>query len=277
VERGTRNQEPDDVLSALALLRGRLGPCADRISWFPEIGSTNDEALLRAEAGAPEGVVIVADAQTRGRGRLGRTWVSPPGAGIYASVVLRPARHTSLLTLAAGVAIADAIQASTGLCTILKWPNDIYVPMDESIGRKLAGILVEAGTSRTGGATSVSGPYAVLGFGINVQPAAYAVDVAGRATCIERELGRTVDRGLVLADCLAAIWRRYEDLQNGRADDVLAAWRTRAASTFGRAVRWDEDGGVASGVADGIGPDGALLVRAGSGLRRIMAGEVRWD
>jgi BirA family biotin operon repressor/biotin-[acetyl-CoA-carboxylase] ligase len=90
-------------------------------------------------------------------------------------------------------------------------------------------------------------------------------------------LGRTVDRALVLAESLAAVWRRYEELQNGGAGDVVAAWRSRAASTFGRSVRWDEGDDVASGVADGIGPDGALLVRTPSGLKRIMAGEVRWD
>jgi BirA family biotin operon repressor/biotin-[acetyl-CoA-carboxylase] ligase len=87
-----------------------------------------------------------------------------------------------------------------------------------------------------------------------------------------------VDRGLVLAECLAALWRRYGDLQAGRAGDVMEAWRARANSTFGRRVEWDAGNGrVASGVAEGIDRDGALLVRTASGVMRIIAGDIRWD
>ena len=111
------------------------------------------------------------------------------------STLTRPAAHAvGLLTLAAGVAIAEGIQAATGLQPQLKWPNDIYME-----GRKLAGILAEAGTSSAGV------QYVILGCGINLMPAAYPPDVAARATSIESELGRPIDRGLLLVQCLTAL------------------------------------------------------------------------
>src|SRR5215216_5696293 len=122
---------PPDLGEALTRLAPRLGIFASRLLFYPEITSTNDVAASLAEDGAEEGSVVVADAQTAGRGRLGRSWVSPAGAGIYASVILRPdAQVAPLLTMAAGVAIADAIEAATGLAPHLKWPNDVVI--DES-------------------------------------------------------------------------------------------------------------------------------------------------
>lgn len=252
---------PEDLTAALALAGARLDLFSGKVRWFPEVGSTNDIATMLAERGAEEGVVIVADQQTAGRGRLGRTWASPPGAGIYMSAVFRPSpRAAGLLTIAAGVAVADAILLATGLDVQLKWPNDVYVA-----DRKLAGILAE-GAPR----------YVVLGIGINVLPAAYPPDVARRATSIETELGRPVDRGLLLAECLAALALRYGEisLQDGRG--VIAAWRKRAASTLGRRIEWDAAGQSRRGLVDGIDEDGALLVRSESELIRITSGEVRW-
>lgn len=246
----------------------RLGRFARRVLWYAEIASTNDIAMALADSGEPEGCVVVADSQSAGRGRLGRTWVSPPGAGIYASVILRPSLVVApLLTLAAGVAVADGIEAATGLRAQLKWPNDVVI--GDSGGRmirKLAGILAESS------APSV----VILGLGINVMPAAYPPDVASRATSIEGELGRPADRGVVLAECLAALEARYRELQASRVDEVVSAWRTRASSTFGRKVEWDAGGTMQQGVAHDVDEDGALLVRAGGGVVRVISGEVRW-
>ena len=137
---------PDDLATALAMAGDRPGMFGRRVLWYAEVGSTNDVAATLADRGEPEGTVVVADAQSAGRGRHGRAWASPPGAGLYLSAVTRPAAHAvGLLTIAAGVAIADGILAATGLQPQLKWPNDIY--MDR---RKLAGILAEAGTSSAG-------------------------------------------------------------------------------------------------------------------------------
>jgi BirA family biotin operon repressor/biotin-[acetyl-CoA-carboxylase] ligase len=261
---------PHDLARALAQGGARLGPLADGLSWFAEVSSTNDVALARADAGAPEGTVIAAEAQTRGRGRLGRAWASPAGAGVYASVILRPATHASLITLAAGVAVADGVEAATGLRVCLKWPNDICLPGPAGPGRKLGGILTEGGSS-TGGAV-----YVVVGLGINVRRSPHPPGVALRAVAIEEELGRPVDRDLVLVESLAALWQRYTELRSGRAAAVLEAWRGRARSTFGRRVEWGVPGGSTCGVSEGIDDTGALLGRTPSGVVPIISGEVRW-
>lgn len=256
---------PDDITEALARAGTRLDLFQRRVSWYDDVGSTNDIATAAATRGAPEGVVVVANAQSSGRGRLGRSWASPPGAGLYVSVVLHPPRETlPLVTIAAGVAVADGIEAATGLGTSVKWPNDVYAG-----ARKLAGILAEAGSSATG-------EHVVVGFGINVQSAALPAEVAGRATSIERELGRSVDRGLVLAECLAALASRYQTLMRGAGDEVIAGWRARAAPHLNRQVEWDAEQGARRGIAHDIDPTGALLVRADDRIVRVISGEVRW-
>jgi len=257
---------PSDITDALARAGSRLGPFGNHLSWHEEVGSTNDLAAAAAEAGASEGLVVVANTQSLGRGRMGRSWSSPPGAGLYVSVVLRPGGSAlRLLTIAAGVAIAEGVHAASGLQTCLKWPNDVYLG-----SRKLAGILAEAGSSA--GAVD----HVVLGFGINIRRAAYPPDVVARATSLESELGRDVDRGLVLAECLAALSNRYGMLQTGATDDVIAAWRKRGAPFMGRAVEWDDDGGSRRGRAEDIDETGSLLVRVDDRIVRVISGEVRW-
>jgi BirA family biotin operon repressor/biotin-[acetyl-CoA-carboxylase] ligase len=251
---------PEEFASPLAMARTRLGSFAYRVLWYPEVGSTNDIAGSLAERNADEGVVVLAERQTSGRGRLGRSWASPAGAGIYASVVLRPPPAVAkLLTIAAGVAVVEGIAAATGLVAYVKWPNDVHVS-----GRKLAGILAEGAPS-----------HVIVGIGINVLPAAYPSDVAARATSIETELGRPVDRGLVLAECLAALAMRYRELHDdGQA--VVDAWRQRAAPVLGRRVEWESAGQRQIGLAENIDDDGALVVKVGAQTLRIRSGEVRW-
>lgn len=247
---------PHDIADALGRAAARFAPLNVDVVWYDEVGSTNDLVARLGEGGTPEGVVVVADAQTAGRGRLGRTWVSPPAAGIYGSVLLRPsATVVPLLTLAAGVAIADGIEAATGLSPVLKWPNDVFAG-----GRKLAGILAEGGD------------FVVLGFGINLRSGAFPSDIAARVTSLEEELGRPVDRGSVLAECLVALAARYAALQQGRRETVLQAWRARAGAFLGRPIEWQGAAAVAEGIAD----DGALLVRTDRGVERVVAGEIRW-
>ena len=264
--RSSLSDLPVEFSEPLTRLRPRLGVFGRQVLWYPSIGSTNDAAAACAEAGSAEGTVVAADAQTAGRGRHGRVWESPIGAGLYFSIVLRPtARASTLLTIAAGVALCEGIQAATGLDAHVKWPNDVYVA-----DRKLAGILAEAGSS------AVGLDHVIVGCGINVTSAAYPPDVAKRATSIEVELGRAVDRGLVLAECLAALALRYDDLRADRRGDVLTAWRSRAALTFGRRIEWDAAGTVRRGVAEDVDDAGALLVRTPVGLERVISGEIRW-
>jgi BirA family biotin operon repressor/biotin-[acetyl-CoA-carboxylase] ligase len=252
---------PEDFANALILARPRLGIFAHSVLWYPEVGSTNDVAGVLAGRNADEGLVVIADRQTAGRGRLGRSWASPSGAGVYVSVLLRPSpQAAALLTIAAGVAVAEGIGSATGLAVHVKWPNDVHVSE-----RKLAGILAEGAAS-----------HVVLGMGINVLSAAYPPDVSARATSIEAELGRRVDRGLVLAECLTALASRYRELGRGSGRLVLDAWRRRAAPMRGRRVEWESAGMRHTGRAEDIDDDGALIVKASAGTFRIRSGEVRW-
>ena len=260
---------PREFSEPLHRRMAELGPLAERVIWRPETGSTNADAATWADGGAPEGLVVLADLQTAGRGRLGRSWSSPPGVGIYASVLLRPDTHVArLLSIAAGVAVAEAIEEVTGLRPALKWPNDVYLDGGGAHPpRKVAGILAEGGVSG-------AGTWVVIGFGINVLPG-YPPELA-RATSIEAELGRAVDRGELLASCLVRLAARYTDLKDGRRASVLNSWRARAASTVGRRVEWDDGGTVMSGEVAGIDDDGGLMVSTRAGAARIVSGEVRW-
>ncbi len=260
---------PGDVAEAMALAGDRVGRLGCRMTWFADVGSTNDEAIALANQGAEEGWLVGADSQSAGRGRHGRSWSSPPGAGLYLSVVLRPPSQAArLLTLAAGVGVAEGIQAATGAEAHLKWPNDVYLVSSGS--RKVAGILAEGGTSGT------RVEYVVVGVGVNVRQAILPPEVAARATSLEDELGRPVSRGAVAAEVCAGIWRRYQELVTDGADNIVAAWRTRGVATFGRGVEWEAAGVTCRGVARDVDTSGALVVETAQGLTHVVAGEVRW-
>lgn len=228
---------------------------------FQTVPSTMDVAAKLAAEGAAQGVVVAADEQTSGRGRRGATWASPPGAGLYFSYVARPSTSSlPLVTLAAGVAIRDGIHVSTGLGASVKWPNDLLVGK-----RKLAGILAE-GLSIGTAAQAV-----VIGVGLNVLRASYPPDVAARATSIEEELGRAVDREALLTNVLAALERRLDTLERDPGD-ILRAWRDASPTATGTRVEWDGKHGTTAGIDDG----GALLVRTASGVERVIGGELHW-
>jgi BirA family biotin operon repressor/biotin-[acetyl-CoA-carboxylase] ligase len=266
---------PADIARALDGARARLRGLGRSVRYFTTIGSTNDAAASLAESADAEGSVVIADAQTSGRGRRGRSWFSPSGAGLYVSVVLEPGRApqfpdraTMLLTIAAGVALAEAIERATGLRPDIKWPNDLVVGR-----RKLAGILAEGvGASPAHpGLRSV-----VLGYGINVSPASYPSELQDRATSLESELGRSSDRALLCAETLASLAARYGDLLDGRFDAILDAWRNRAPASRGARIAWETPDGPRSGTTAGIDDMGALLVHVGDRIERLVAGEVTW-
>src|SRR5262245_31229443 len=221
---------PPEHAAALAASLTRRGRFGDPVYYFAETGATNDEAASLAEAGAPEGTMVVAAAQTRGRGRFGRDWFSPAGAGLYVSLVCRNPVVAPMLTLAGGVAVAEGIRAATGLPVQIKWPNDIVVDGGSSRRRKLAGILAEASTGDRGL------QYGVLGFGINVTRASLPPELADRATSIETELGRVPDPAAVLAETLAAFAAAVDLLSRGAPQPVLDRWRWLAPSSVGSTV-----------------------------------------
>jgi BirA family biotin operon repressor/biotin-[acetyl-CoA-carboxylase] ligase len=263
---------PRDLARALAATVDRRRRLGEPVVYFEETGSTNDVAARLADEGAPEGTLVIAARQTAGRGRLGRQWFSPPGAGLYASVVCRSARLAPFVTLAGGVAVAEGVTAATGLPVEIKWPNDVVVPGGAGGPRfrKLSGILAEGSSSAQGL------HYVVLGFGVNLKPAAYPPELRERATSIESELGRPVDAGLVLAETLAALADAFAEIEDGRAQDVLARWRAKAPALEGSAVEFESAGARTPGVAAGLAEDGALLVRTAGGVVRVLSGEVIW-
>lgn len=271
---------PLDIAEALEASRERRGRFGVPLYYFPTIGSTNDLAARLAADGAPEGTTVAAEAQTSGRGRLGRTWFSPQGAGLYVSVVFRPDAGTraaggdtalarpglpAALTLASGVALAEAVRETTGLQVEIKWPNDLVVER-----RKLAGILAEAS------AQGSELDFVILGFGINVRPVTYPPEVAQRATSIEAELGRPVDRGLLLAKALENLAACREALRGGDVAGVLARWRRLSPGALGARVEWRTPAGPVTGRTAGLSEDGALLVERGGRIERVVAGDVIW-
>jgi BirA family biotin operon repressor/biotin-[acetyl-CoA-carboxylase] ligase len=263
---------PPEFAAALAGSAQRLGRLGSPAYYFIETSSTNDIAGFLAERDAAEGTIVLASAQTAGRGRLGREWFSPPGAGLYVSVIVREPAAAPYLTLAGGVAVADGIRAASGLPVEIKWPNDIVAPGGSASPRrrKLAGILAEASS----GPGSIQ--HVVLGFGVNLRSAAYPVDIADRATSIETELGRRPDGPRVLVEILAKLSELIESLAARTPAPLLSRWRELAPSSRGTPVQWQGPEGWASGLSAGIADDGALLVRTNDSVQRVIAGEVKW-
>jgi BirA family biotin operon repressor/biotin-[acetyl-CoA-carboxylase] ligase len=263
---------PAELGDALAAGRARLGPFA-ALKYYDEVASTNDLALALAGAGAPGGTSVLAGAQRAGRGRRGREWYSPPGAGLYLSVIVRPQSGRpglSLVTLAAGVALARAVRAATGLDCELKWPNDLVTGRP---WRKLAGVLCEAS-----GVAGESVDAVVVGVGVNLLPAAYPPEFAPRATSLELELSKPVDRPRLVVEILAELAGVTGRLWSGDRAWVLDEWRRLGRAGLGGAVvRWNDRDGERQGMARDIDADGALLVDAGGRRERLVAGDVRWD
>lgn len=255
---------PDDLAAALGALRDARPELPLDVRWHASVPSTMDLAASLVTTGASQGVVVGADQQTAGRGRRGRIWESPSAAGLYFSFIARPALRASaalpLLTLAAGVGVRAGVQAALGWAPELKWPNDVMVGR-----RKLAGILAE------GMAVGTPSQAVVIGVGLNVLPTAYPPEVSARATSLEAELGRAVDRGQVLAAVLAALCDSLVTLERSPGD-ILQAWRAASPSASGTRVEWDGGAGTTAGIDDA----GALLIRTSSGIERVIAGELTW-
>jgi BirA family transcriptional regulator, biotin operon repressor / biotin---[acetyl-CoA-carboxylase] ligase len=258
---------------AAALTTRRLGR---PVLYFPRTGSTNDVAHERAAAGAAEGLLVIADEQTAGRGRLDRRWWAPPDSSLLMSLLLRPALPPSRagqLTMCLGLAAVEAIEAVTGLHPALKWPNDLLLE-----DRKLGGMLTEL---RLNGEQVA---YAVLGLGINVnvtfdegrttndenssslvlRPSS---DLANTAISLSMALGHPVDRLPLLAALLARCEAWYERALAGESPH--AAWAARL-DTVGRRVTVATTVGSLTGVAIGVTPEGALLVRDDDAAEHVI-------
>lgn len=265
-----------------ALSSGAGARFAD-VRWVAETGSTNADAMALAREGEPEGLVLVADHQTAGRGRAGRTWTAPAGASLLVSVLLRPPVHAmDLTTMAMAVAAGEAVEAVAGFAPRLKWPNDLVWPGDgTSRDRKLAGILAEADWPTP--STAVAGArervpdepvVVVVGLGINVMwPEVPPVDLAEIAVACNHIRPTVVDREELLIALLRRFDVHYTSLLDGDRHSLLTAWRARSA-TLGRRVRVDLGGDEIEGVAIDITPTGHLVVETADGLRTVAVGDV---
>lgn len=246
-----------------------------RVEMHPQVGSTNDLVREAARLGEPEGLVIVADEQVAGRGRLGRVWTAPPGCCVLCSVLLRPRispQHAFYLTIAAALAIYRVIkvlstQHSALSTPTIKWPNDVLLE-----GRKVSGVLCESEFAGRDWA------FTVVGFGINanLRPDELG-DLRETATSLSSEFGREIDRTRLLASVLSELESLYFMLQGGQLGAVHAEW-ARALETIGKRITVNDFGGAVTGKALRVDPDGALVVRLdGGGERRIIAGDVAFS
>jgi BirA family biotin operon repressor/biotin-[acetyl-CoA-carboxylase] ligase len=245
------------------LLAARAWPWSSPVEHHASLGSTSDRLKELARAGAPEGSVVWADTQTRGRGRHGNAWLSPPG-NLYVSLLLRPgAACASLLPLAAGVAVAEALEA-WGVSPRLKWPNDLLIDV-----RKLGGILAES---------SSTGPridWAVVGIGINVR-AKVAQELVESAVSLLDAGGPAAEvvdvAGAVLARL--AVW--YHRIQSAEADTLVDEWRRRSVPWWGQKVEAWSRGARIEGRAVGVDDEGGLVLEMDDGSKETLrSGEVR--
>jgi BirA family biotin operon repressor/biotin-[acetyl-CoA-carboxylase] ligase len=250
------------------------------VRWVASTGSTNADVLALARDGAPEGVVVVADHQSAGRGRYDRTWLAPPAGSLLLSVLLRPpSRVASATTMTTAVAMAEAVEEETGVSPGLKWPNDLVVA-GQGGERKLAGILAEADWPAS--ATISAGwrepseherAVVVVGVGLNVswpQDDETIRDVAGTAAALNWVTSMPIDRVALLVAFLRQLDRSYGQLVSGGPLTAMDEWRRRSA-TLGRRIRLDLGPDDVEGTAVDITADGHLVVETLGGRRRTFA------
>jgi BirA family biotin operon repressor/biotin-[acetyl-CoA-carboxylase] ligase len=248
---------PFDLARVRAELAGR------RVEWFASIDSTMTVASRLAGEGCASGTIVVADEQTAGIGRHGRSWHSEPGAGLYTSIVLRlplTPDQIPLLMLALGLAARQAIAEVSGLDPDLRWPNDVLLG-----GRKCAGILAQ-----------MEGSAVIAGIGINVNHGSFPAEIAALATSLRLAGSRRVAREDLLLALVNAVEHFSAILASGGAAEIRGHFTRASSYARGLRVRVEQDGGVLHGVTCGIDPSGFLLLRQDNGSEtKILAGGVR--
>ena len=238
-----------------------------KILRYDSLPSTNNEVARLAAQGAEEGISVIAEEQTAGRGRLQRKWESPKGAGLYFSILLRPRipqDRWPLLTFMAALAVNDALLEASNLDTDIKWPNDLLAGE-----RKICGILAEVIESDSGRAV-------VLGIGINLTKEAFPHELAAIATSVDEASGCRAERETILAALLNALSRWYSLIhESDGAARLLAAWSSRSSYSEGKSVKVTTGTESLVGVTRGLEPDGALRLESETGeIIVVRAGDV---
>lgn len=259
-----------DSLMPEAVVTGLMSRVFGRRDYFyyREIDSTNNRALELAADGYPEGTVVVAETQTAGRGRRGRTWYSPPRHGLYLSVILRPqlpVREIPRVSLVIGVAVAETLEAAFQLPARIKWPNDILIN-----NRKIAGVLSEVVTGSQGIDCIVTG----IGLNINNPLQDFPGDLRTAPTSVLAEKETPVSRVRVLQELLMHLETRYYQLLEGNFNGILDKGKS-LSTIIGKEVEYDSQNGPAIGQAVDIDDNGFLLVKDKSGkIHTVISGEV---
>jgi BirA family biotin operon repressor/biotin-[acetyl-CoA-carboxylase] ligase len=265
-----------DVSMLRRLLKTQLVGVGERLVYKPEVASTNTLAMQLAHERPEEGLVVLTDSQTAGKGRQGRRWVDTPGCNVISSTLLRPLFPPHLLVMVASLAVVEAIEKTCGIQATIKWPNDVLIEE-----RKVCGILIETSHDQDGRLV------AVLGIGINangqlqgqVEQKGVAVELAAVATTLETACGHPVSREELLIHMLAELEKEYLALQQEAIEQPPVAapsarpfarllrerWQSHL-STLGRTIKVHQgDGGVVEGVAEAVNDNGELLLRRHSG------------
>jgi len=241
----------------------RLTP---QILHYNSVGSTNSEVERLALEGAPEGLCVVADEQTAGRGRLQRQWISPLGSGLYFTILLRPQISEAkwpLITLLAAIAVSEVLRNHLAIQPDIKWPNDVLVD-----DRKISGILAEAFETPTGRALA-------LGIGINLTANAFPRELLDTAISIEEATGRQVEREAILSQLLSSLIYYYGVMNDGPDNQIIDEWCKRSSYANGKAVQIATGGETIRGVTRGLETNGALRVETANGkIQIIHAGDV---
>ena len=236
-----------------------------KIRRFDSLDSTNLEAARQAVAGASEGLGILANEQTAGRGRLQRQWISPKGAGLYFSILLKPRidqRTWPLITLMAAIAVHDALLEACALQTDIKWPNDILVN-----NRKLCGILAETiDTDRA----------VILGIGINLTNAAFPPELRDTATSVDAAIGKSASFEAVLQALIRTLERYYMILQSPNGvEETIQKWSERSSYAEGKKILVSNGNEILEGTTRGLESDGALRLETANGeIKIVRAGDV---
>ncbi len=239
-----------------------------KIQVYAKLDSTNDAAMNAAQHGAAEGTVIFAEAQGKGRGRLGRHWHSPQGKGLWFSVVLRPSMPMNAapqITLAAAVGLAKALREQTGLDIQIKWPNDLFWA-----GKKICGILTEIETDLE------AIRYAVLGIGLNVNMGTsdFPAELKGKAASLKIASGETWNRNVLAKSLLEHLESSYDLLAAHGFDEIQREWSNMSLTT-GKWVEVVSLNRRVEGVAQGVDPNGYLLLRKDNGMtEHVISGDV---
>ena len=237
----------------------------NKIYTFQTIDSTNNCAKAVANVGATEGVVVIAEEQTAGKGRLGRSWLANPEENLTFSIILRPKispEAINLLPLYVSVAVAQAIERSTSLKVECKWPNDLLINK-----KKVAGILIEGSIQQS------IVEYVVVGLGINVNQTSFSNDLLQKATSLKLETGRQVDRIELFKSILSVFESSYPASLRGGFETTIPTWLTRS-TMVNKPIMVSQQGNIINGVVKGLSKEGGIVLQANGSEKTLFAGDV---